>query len=97
MGYAGGAAAGGAAYYAAVARAIKASGAIVSVEPEEFLKITEKTKDPLIVVAKGGIFKANYQYLTSYRGLAFHTKAPRPLNLPSGAEVIAAGEIWIPT
>jgi hypothetical protein len=96
MAYAGGAAGGGAAEYAAIANAVKASGAIVRVEPEEFLKILRKAEHPLVVVAKGGLFKANYQYLTGYKGLAFYTKSPTALILPGSAEVVASKQIWIP-
>ncbi len=98
MTYAGGATGGaaGAAEYAAIAQAIKASGAIVKVAPEAFQKILEKTRDPLVVTAKGGVFKANYQYLTGYKGLAFYTKSAAPLSLPGGAEVVASRQIWIP-
>ncbi len=95
MVYAGGAA-GGAAVYAAIAEAIKASGAIVRVEPEEFLKILRKVEKPLVVTAKGGFRKANHQYLTGYKGLVFYTKSPTPLMLPGGAEVITSKQIWIP-
>ena len=94
MVYTGGA--GGAAVYAAIANATKASGVIVRVEPENFMKILDKNKEPLVVTVKGGLFKANYQYLTSYKGLAFFTKSPAPLNLPGSAEVITSGQIWIP-
>ncbi len=94
MAYAGGAEA---AAYAAIANAIKASGAIVKVEPEDFRKILSKSKDPLVVVARGGIFKANYQYLTGYKGLAFYTKSSTQLMLPGSAEVITSKQIWIPT
>jgi len=92
MAYGGGAAAA----YAAIAQAVKASGAIVRVEPDDFLKIISKVKDPLVVVAKGGFVKANYQYLAGCKGLVFFTKSPTALLLPGGAEVIAARQIWIP-
>ena len=82
--------------YAAIAQAVKASGAIVRVEPEDFLKILSRTRDPLVVTAKGGVFKANYQYLTGYKGLAFYTKSSSPLMLPGSAEVITSKQIWIP-
>jgi hypothetical protein len=91
---AGGAAAAGAA--AAVAQAIKASGAIVRVEPEDFRSILLRQHEPLVVQATAGFFSTNYQYLSSYKGLAFFTKAPLPLTLPSGCEVIQARKIWIP-
>jgi hypothetical protein len=90
---AGGAAA---AHAAAVAQAIKASGAIVSVEPEVFIKLISRVEKPLVVVATGGTFKKNFQYLTAYKGLFFFTKAPSALMLPGGTEVITAEKIWIP-
>lgn len=86
----------GAAIYAAIAQAIKASGAIVRVEPQAFLTILSKAKDPLVVMARGGVFKASHQYLTGYKGLIFFTKSPTPLMLPGGAEVITSKQIWIP-
>jgi len=82
---------------AAVADAIKASGVLVRVEPEEFAKILARTKDPLIVIAEGGVFGKNYQYLMSYKGLAFFTKSNTPLELPGGAEVVTADHISIPS
>jgi len=97
MAYAGsGAAAAAAAQAAAVARAIKASGAIVSLNPEDFLYILGKTNHPLVVMAIGGVFRTNYQYLTAYKGLIFFAKSPTPLSLPGDTELIAADKIWIP-
>lgn len=86
----------GAAAAAAIAQAIKASGVLVRVEPGEFSKILSRAKDPLVVTAKGGVFSANYQYLISYKGLAFFTKSATPVALPSGCEVVAARSINIP-
>ncbi len=81
---------------AAIAQALKASGAIVRQKPEEFLKILHRSKDPLVVITEGGLFSKHYEYMTSYKGLAFYTKAETPLQLPAGAEVVAADDIWIP-
>ena len=81
---------------AAIAEATKASGVLVKLEPEEFAKLLTRVKDPLIVIAEGGFFGKNYQYLVSYKGLAFYTKSDNALALPSGAEVVTAGRIWIP-
>ena len=81
---------------AAIARAIKASGAIVSVEPDDFLSILSKTDRPLVVMAKGGFIKTNYQYLTAYKGLIFFTKSPEQLLLQSNTELVYANKIWIP-
>jgi hypothetical protein len=71
MGYAGGAAGAAATTAAAIARAIKASDAIVSVEPDVFLTIVSKSNKPLAVIATGGFAKVNYQYLTGYKELVF--------------------------
>ncbi len=85
-----------AAIAAAIANAIKASGAIVRVEPDDFLKIAAKVNNPLIVVAEGGWMRKHYQYLTSYKGLIFFTKSPQPISLGLNAEIIRAGTIWVP-
>ncbi len=81
---------------AAIARAIKASGAIVSVEPDDFLYILAKGSRPIVITATGGIVRLNYQYLTTYRGFVFYTKSRVPLALPADAEIIAANKIWVP-
>jgi hypothetical protein len=88
-----GAAAGAA---AAMIQAVKASGVIVRVEPEEFLRLVRRVKEPIVVHATGGFFRTNYQYLTTYKGLAFYTKSPEPLTLPGGSEVVQAKGIWVP-
>jgi len=88
-------AAGGAAA-AAIVQAIKASGVVVQVAPPEFLKLVGRVPEPLIVTATGGVFSKNYQYLMSYKGLAFFTKSSEPLRLPANAEIAAAGSIWVP-
>jgi len=90
------AAGGAAAAAAAIAQAIKASGVLVRLDPAEFMKIVNRAPEPLVVVATGGFFTKNYQYLVSYKGLAFYTKSADPLQLPAAAEVIAANGIWIP-
>jgi hypothetical protein len=81
---------------AARAQAIKASGAIIRVEPEDFLSILRRQQEPLVVHATGGFFSTSYKYLSSYKGLAFFTKSPAPLDLPGGCEVVQAQKIWIP-
>lgn len=95
-GAAAGSAAGAAAAGAAIAQAIKASGAIVRMEPSNFMLILSKNKNPLVVIAEGGVIKKNYQYLTGYKGLVFFTKSAVPLQLKSGIELITAKKIWIP-
>jgi len=81
---------------AAIVKANKASGSIVTLKPEEFSKLLTRAKDPLIVVTEGGIFSTNYQYLMSYKGLTFFTKSNTPLQLGNGAEVVTADSIWVP-
>ena len=86
---------GGAAAHAAMVQAVKASGVLVKVDPQDF--IASKTKNPLIVAAKAGWRGNQYAYLTSYKGLAFHTQTPQPLDLPGDAEVVNAQQIWMPS
>ena len=87
---------GGAAADAAIANAVKAVGVICKVEPQDFVNIVRKVDKPLVVCAEGGFFSKNFQYLTSYKGLAFFTKSPEPIRFASGAEIITAGKILIP-
>ena len=86
-----------AAAYAAMANAVKASGAIVRVENRDFMIILNKTKDPLVIYAKGNFITGKHQYLTAYKGLVFHTKSGDPLPLPSAAEIIHSNRIWLPS
>jgi hypothetical protein len=87
----------GAAAAAAMANAIKASGAIVRVDADAFLTILGQMEAPLIVTATGGFFfGTHYRYLTSYKGLAFFTRSPQPLELPADAEIVYANRISIP-
>lgn len=93
----GAAGAAGVAAAGAIANAIKASGAIVQVDPRDFAAIVDKTTAPLVVVcAQSWFFSTYYQYLTAYKGLIFCTKSQTPLQLPHGAETIHAKKIWTP-
>jgi hypothetical protein len=91
-----GAAAGGAGAAAAIANAIKASGVLVRMEPREFTSLLSRIEQPLVVTGQFGVFTTKYQYLTSYKGLAFYTKTTMPLPLDSNVELITAKRIWIP-
>jgi hypothetical protein len=86
----------GAAAAAAIANATRATGVIVRVSPEDFANILRRSDKPLVVAATGGFISTNYQYLTSYKGLAFFTKSNEPLILPPTVELIEAEKIWIP-
>ncbi|HVF86871.1 MAG TPA: hypothetical protein VM866_04745 [Pyrinomonadaceae bacterium] len=81
---------------AAIANAIKASGVVVRVNSIDFQTILRKSEKPLVIYAEGGFFSTYYQYLTSYKGFAFVTKAGEPIMLPVGVEIIKAGKIWLP-
>jgi len=93
-----GAAAGGAAAAAAAARAraIKASGAIVSMDVPSWLALLARQQRPLVIHARSGFFSESHHYLTSYRGLTFFTRSPKALELPPDSERIEADKIWIP-
>lgn len=81
---------------AAVANAIKASGVVVRLDPPEWLKIIKRSDNPLVVISRGGMFRRKYQYLTTYRGLAFYTTSEHPLMLPGRSELINAKSISVP-
>lgn len=81
---------------AAIARAVKASGAIVDMEPEDFMSIVNRGEKPLVVVAPGGFLDRSFRYLVGYKGLVFHTKTKNELTLPGKADIVHARTIWIP-
>jgi hypothetical protein len=80
----------------AIAQAIKASGAIVSLESTDFMTILNKVERPLVVCSESRFISTKYHYLTAYKGLIFYTKSLSPLMLRSSAEIINAKKIWIP-
>ncbi len=81
---------------AAIAQAIRASGAIVRLEANDFMIILSKADKLAVVCAVSGFRKKKHEYLTGYKGLVFYTKSNIPLQLPSEAELIVAKRIWIP-
>ena len=87
---------GGAAAAAAYIAAINASGAIVQVEPNDFLAIVGRQDNPLVVYCPAGFF-TQHKYMTSYKGLCFYTKTADPLTLSSHVELISAKKMWMPT
>ncbi len=87
---------GAAGAYEAVAKAIKASGAIVRLKEEDFIKIISRAENPVIIVSKGGFMKKDFDYLTSYKGLIFYSRTKNEINLPGNSEIISAQQIWIP-
>lgn len=85
-----------AAALAAIAQAVKASGVLVRLEPEEFLKVLNRIEAPQVVVSPGRFLSRQASYLTRCKGLAFFTKSLDSFPLPGRCEVITAGKIWIP-
>jgi hypothetical protein len=81
---------------AIIAKAVKASGAIIRVEAGDFKEILNKAGKSLVIKAKGGFFKPNYQYLTSYKGFVFYTRTKDEMLFSGDVELINAKEIWIP-
>ena len=81
---------------AAMARARKVSGVFVQLSPEDFTRLLDRHPEPMVVRAKGIWFGRGWRYLFSYKGLAFYTRTPEPLPLPGRAEVIDAGQLWLP-
>ena len=90
------AASSGAAAQAAIANAIRASGAIIHVEEIDFMTILQKMDKPLVVCSSSTFLSTKYYYLTSYKGLIFYTRTSSPLMLRPGTEIINAKKIWIP-
>ncbi len=87
---------GGAAAAAAIANAIKASGAIVRLKEEDFIKVISRAENPVIIISRGGFMKKDFDYLLAYKGFVFYVRSKEELNLPGDCEVISAQQIWIP-
>ena len=88
--------AGATAAAAAAVQAIKASGAIVRVAPEEFRKLLAQNAQGLVVHAIGGLFTSKHKYLMGYKGLAFYTSSRDTIFVPSTCQVVEAKKIWTP-
>ena len=85
-----------AAHAAAIARATRAMGPIVRLDPVEFQKLLARSESAVVVTGRGGFFVKKYQYLTNYRGLFLFTDSREPLSLGYKVEIIEARNIWIP-
>lgn len=81
----------------AIAQAVKASGAIIQVGPQDFMSILYKMEKPLVVAAEERFLGSTYKYLTNYRGLIFFTKSKDRLQLPGDMELILSKKIWVPS
>jgi hypothetical protein len=87
---------GAAAIAAAMAQATKASGVVVKLEETEFMKILDKNRGGIVVMAIGKFYNRGFHYLTSYKGLAFYTKTIQEIIIPNGTDLIIAKNIWMP-
>tara|TARA_R110001592_G_scaffold226573_1_gene482740 strand:+ start:201 stop:476 length:276 start_codon:yes stop_codon:yes gene_type:complete len=86
-----------AAAQAAIQQAIKASGAIVKIEANDFSHMLSKMDDGLVIEHQGKLFfKEYYQYSTSYKGFVFYCKSSERISIPSRLEKINAKQIWVP-
>ena len=82
---------------AARINAVRSFGVIVTLEPDEFLRLVERQDEPLIVECKSaGFFATEYRYLVSYKGLTFFTKASKRLRLPAGIELVVSQKLYLP-
>jgi hypothetical protein len=82
---------------AAVIQAVRASGAIVSVPPDEFQRLLERNVQGLVVHTQGKHFSRRHKYLMGYRGLVFYTTSREALSVPRTVQVLETRTIWIPT
>lgn len=84
------------AHAVAVFNAIKATGAIVQVDPDTLTQLVGSTDGPLVITARGGFMNRRFKYVTHYRGFLVYTSSPDPLPL-GNAEFVAAKRIWVPS
>jgi len=82
--------------HAAMMNAVRSFGVVVTVPPDEFLRIVERQEEPLVVTSSYGIFSTVYRYLVSYKGLAFYAESPLELDLPVGTDVVQARKMMLP-
>ena len=87
---------GAAAAQQAIQNAIKASGAIVKIDPNDFTGLISKMDNALIVEAPGSMFTRVWKYMTSYKGFLFYTKTKDRLSIPNRHELIKSRKIWVP-
>ncbi len=86
-----------AAAQAAIQQAIKASGAIVKIEVNDFSRMLSKMDDGLVIEHQSKLFfKDVYKYSTSYKGFVFYCKSNEKITIPTRLESISAKHIWVP-
>lgn len=79
-----------------VALSGQSMGQAIIVSPEDFLSILQRQQEPLVVETwtKIYVYKKNYQYVTSYKGLTFFTHSPTMLPIPANCEIIQPRATW---
>lgn len=87
---------GAAAAQAAIQNAIKASGAIVRIEENDFRKLISAMDSGLVIEKPSGGFLSTYKYSTSYKGFIFYCKAKEQIIIPGRLEKITARHMWVP-
>ncbi len=86
-----------AAAIAAMMNAVKASGAIVRVEPGDFEALVHRMGEAFVLhESPRGMFQRKHRYLTSYRGFIFFAQSAEPIFLGKGVEELPVTKIWVP-
>jgi len=80
---------------ASAGEAAQALGVVIHADPDVFLTVLSRAKGALVVMSEGGVFRTQYEYLTSYKGLTFHTKSAEALKLPADVELLTAASISV--
>lgn len=74
--------------------AIRSVGLMVQVEPETFLEVLGRTKDPLVLHSVSGIL-GKHRYAVAHRGYVVWTKAKEPLAV--AADIIEVRRLEMPS
>jgi len=99
-------AAGGALAGAAAARkrkiiSLNASGTVVTVSQEDFIRALGLEPEPLVVRSGVTHFWSDtvhkYRHLAPIKGLAFFCETPQPIDLPESAILIEAEKLVVPS
>lgn len=96
MSAAAGAAAGVAAANYRIAAA--SAGAMVRLEPADFLRLVDQSENPVVVYANFRLIFTvwSHHYVMPYKGLTVVTRSAQPLLLPKAVELIQAKSMWLP-
>jgi hypothetical protein len=91
------AAASAAAAAQAIASAIKASGAIVEIEPRDFEQLVRRVPDTIVLHQEpAGMFSRDHRYTTSLGGFIFVARTREAIFEPGQIRAIPVKKIWFP-